>query len=367
MSTTTDLLMFWNLYEAGIERLDGRDERWRAQCALVAAHRPRVLMTTEGWGWHLDDRAFFEDAKAAFGMEGELFTAKTGCHQAVFWQPDIEHLGTERQPHELAHWHGHGLVTLRLPGRSTPLRFLVAHLDPFSPTGRRVESDHLRRYADPSLPPLVLAMDANCVPPGDPEPDWSRTPRHRRDDHLLDAEGAPTGRRCGGCSATTRTTRCSWTRAPGAGTARQRSAGCCRRATRSAVSTCSCSPRPWPGDLAGVPDPRPPAPAPARHPPHRSGRPARRPRRPPCAARRPARRLRPPPRHHPAPPPVTRRTSSPKGRPQDVSDLDTVKRRLSSGEPYSATDPALAPHRARCMELLDKFNSTALGDSRPAR
>ncbi|WP_079170866.1 MULTISPECIES: endonuclease [unclassified Streptomyces] len=189
MSDTTDLLMFWNLYEAGIERLGGRDERWLAQCALVAAHRPRVLMTTEGWGWHLDDRALFEDAKAAFGMEGELFTAKTGCHQAVFWQPDIEHHGTERLPHELAHWHGHGLVTLGLPGRSAPLRFLVAHLDPFSPTGRRIESDHLRHHADPSLPPLVLAMDANCVPPGDPEPDWSRTPRHRRDDHLLDTEG----------------------------------------------------------------------------------------------------------------------------------------------------------------------------------
>ncbi|WP_236244814.1 sugar O-acetyltransferase [Streptomyces sp. CC210A] len=45
-----------------------------------------------------------------------------------------------------------------------------------------------------------------------------------------------------------------------------------------------------------------------------------------------------------------------------MSDLDAVKRRLSSGEPYSATDPALGPHRARCMELLDKFNSTALGD-----
>ncbi|GAA4931255.1 sugar O-acetyltransferase [Streptomyces coeruleoprunus] len=42
--------------------------------------------------------------------------------------------------------------------------------------------------------------------------------------------------------------------------------------------------------------------------------------------------------------------------------LDAIKKRLGSGELYSATDPALRPHRVRCMELLDKFNSTALGD-----
>ncbi|NBM18197.1 endonuclease/exonuclease/phosphatase family protein [Streptomyces sp. GC420] len=182
--------MFWNLYETGIERLRGCDERWKAQCALVAALRPRVLLTTEGWGWHRAGGALFEEAKTAFGMDGELFTAKTGCHQAVFWEPDVERVAVERVAPELAHWHGHGLVTLRLPGWSTPLRFLVAHLDPFSPTGRRVEADHLRHHADPALPPLVVGLDANCVPPGDPEPDWTRAARHRRDDLLL-----PGGRR----------------------------------------------------------------------------------------------------------------------------------------------------------------------------
>ncbi|MER5810398.1 endonuclease/exonuclease/phosphatase family protein [Streptomyces sp. NPDC002033] len=180
----SDLVMFWNLYEAGIERLAGRDARWRAQCALVGALRPRVLLTTEGWGWHRDGGALFEDAKAAFGMDGELFTARTGCHQAVFWQRDIGRVAAERPPAELTHWHGHGLVTLSLPGWTTPLRFLVAHLDPFSPTGRRIESDHLRRYADPALAPLVVGMDANSLPPGDPEPDWGLVPRHRRADHL---------------------------------------------------------------------------------------------------------------------------------------------------------------------------------------
>ncbi|MFE9775835.1 endonuclease/exonuclease/phosphatase family protein [Streptomyces sp. NPDC005931] len=184
----TDLVMFWNLYEAGIERLDGHDERWLAQCALVTSHRPAVLLTTEGWGWHLDGGALFEDAKAGFGMNGALFPARTGCHLAVFWRPDVRVLHVDRLPHEPAHWHGHGLATLGLPGWTTPVRFLVAHLDPYSPTGRRIEADHLRHHADPALPPLVVGVDANCVPPGDREPDWSRVPRHRRDDHL-DADG----------------------------------------------------------------------------------------------------------------------------------------------------------------------------------
>ncbi|MFE9775836.1 sugar O-acetyltransferase [Streptomyces sp. NPDC005931] len=35
---------------------------------------------------------------------------------------------------------------------------------------------------------------------------------------------------------------------------------------------------------------------------------------------------------------------------------------MASGELYDATDPALLPHRTRCMALLDRFNATALGD-----
>lgn len=181
----TDLVMFWNLHEAGIARLRGDDRQWLAQRDLVAAHRPRVLLTTECWGWHLDDGALFADAKAGFGMDGALFTSKTGCHLAVFWQYDIRPVTVERLPQELSPWHSHGDVTLQLPGWTLPLRFMVAHLDPFSPTNRRIESDHLRHHADPEGPaPLILAMDANCVPPGDPEPDWSAVPRHRRADHL---------------------------------------------------------------------------------------------------------------------------------------------------------------------------------------
>ncbi|QLH19452.1 endonuclease/exonuclease/phosphatase family protein [Streptomyces sp. Rer75] len=188
-AAASDLVMFWNLYEAGIDRLEGRDERWLLQRDIVAEHRPRVLMTTEGWGWDRDGGRFFEDAKAGFGMDGALFTAKTGCHLAIFWQRDIEPVETERIPHDLAPWHGHGSVTLRLPGWSHELRFVVAHLDPFSPTNRRIESDRLRQYANPAAPaPTVLAMDANSLPPDDPEPDWTTVPRHRRDDHRWPGE-----------------------------------------------------------------------------------------------------------------------------------------------------------------------------------
>jgi endonuclease/exonuclease/phosphatase family metal-dependent hydrolase len=125
-------------------------------------------------------------------MAGTLFVSKTGCHQAIFWQHDIEPLRTETQPHELAQWHGYGCAVLRLPGRAEPLRFVVAHLDPYSPLSRCIESDRLRGFvgADPDTP-TVLAMDANTVPPGDPEPDWSTLPDHRLGNHLLpDASAA---------------------------------------------------------------------------------------------------------------------------------------------------------------------------------
>ncbi|WP_411121876.1 endonuclease/exonuclease/phosphatase family protein [Streptomyces sp. x-19] len=184
-----DLVMFWNLYEAGVDRYHGRDERWHLQRDLVREHRPRVLMTTEGWAWQFNDRAFFEDAKSALDMDGVLFPAKTGCNLAVFWQHDVDLVAVEEVAPELAQWHGHGSATLQLPGRSTPVRFVVAHLDPFSATNRRIESDHLRQYADPEAPhPTLLAMDANTVPPGDAEPDWSTAPRHRRADHTVPGE-----------------------------------------------------------------------------------------------------------------------------------------------------------------------------------
>lgn len=46
------------------------------------------------------------------------------------------------------------------------------------------------------------------------------------------------------------------------------------------------------------------------------------------------------------------------------TDLDAIKERLASGALYPATDPALRPYRERCMDLLDRFNATALGDYR---
>lgn len=177
--------MFWNLYVAGIDRLKGDHRRWHLQADLVRALRPRVLMITEGWVWHFGEELYFKDAKAAYGMEGALIPAPTGCNMAVLWQPGTEVVAVEPGDPRLATWHGHGSVTLRLPGWSHPLRFAVAHLDPFSPVNRLIESDRLRGLAHPDAVPTVLAMDANCVPPGDPEPDWSTVPAHRRGDHFL--------------------------------------------------------------------------------------------------------------------------------------------------------------------------------------
>ncbi|MFE6689175.1 sugar O-acetyltransferase [Streptomyces sp. NPDC057743] len=48
--------------------------------------------------------------------------------------------------------------------------------------------------------------------------------------------------------------------------------------------------------------------------------------------------------------------------PEVAVELDEIKRRLGSGEPYLANDPALRPYRKRCETLLDRFNATLLGD-----
>ncbi|MCZ2528108.1 endonuclease/exonuclease/phosphatase family protein [Streptomyces sp. HB2AG] len=173
-------IVFWNLYEAALERRRGDDRRWRAQVAAVRALRPTVLLTTEGWHWREKGGALFEDACADFAMPGSLFPARTDCDMAVFRDPSVELLETRELPFAQALWHGRGETLLGLPGWPGPLRFAVAHLDPFSALHRRIEADHLRDLADPQAPPLVLGIDANTVPPGDPEPDWTRTPPHKR-------------------------------------------------------------------------------------------------------------------------------------------------------------------------------------------
>ncbi|MFE0475078.1 endonuclease/exonuclease/phosphatase family protein [Streptomyces sp. NPDC058947] len=182
-------VMFWNLYRTGFERHAGDDTRWEAQRDLILRERPMVLMVTEAWCWDLSDEALFTDTKKALGMDGVLFRAKTECHQAILWRPGVELRAVDGYPPELHPWHGFGCAVLELPGRRDPVRFVVAHLDPYSPLNRRIESDRLRGFAGPHAAGRTLvAMDANTVPPGDPEPDWSGVPAHRLGNHLLPGE-----------------------------------------------------------------------------------------------------------------------------------------------------------------------------------
>ncbi|MGW7417907.1 endonuclease/exonuclease/phosphatase family protein [Streptomyces sp. NPDC054863] len=178
-------VMFWNLFRAGFERYEGDDTRWRAQRALILRERPTVLMVTEAWCWDLDDEALFTDTRRSLGMEGVLFRAGTECHQAILWSPEVEVCSTDAYLPGLNPWHGFGSAQLRLPGRSEPIRFVAAHLDPYSPLNRRIEADRLRGFVGPDArTPTLVAMDANTVPPGDPEPDWSGVPAHRVGNHL---------------------------------------------------------------------------------------------------------------------------------------------------------------------------------------
>ncbi|HLT60630.1 MAG TPA: endonuclease/exonuclease/phosphatase family protein [Microlunatus sp.] len=163
--------MFWNLHEAAWSLRAGDDKQWRKQVEVVRRHRPDVLAVTEGWDWHLDDRRLFRRALADFGYPaGELYQAKTTCDMAVMWRDGIELVERRDQPHEQALWHGWMRVALQLPGQPEPFVLMVAHLNPFDPTLRRIEGSFLRVWMEQTRSGL-LVMDANSAAPGDPEPE----------------------------------------------------------------------------------------------------------------------------------------------------------------------------------------------------
>lgn len=174
--------MFWNLYEAGREMRRGDDRRWRQQVAVVRRHPADILCITEGWEWDADDEALFRQARDDFGFQhGELYVAKSGCHMAVMWQDPITLVGMRRQPHSHAWWHGGYRATLEVPGQPEPLTVLGTHLNPFDPTLRRIEGSWLRAMM-PAHQHGIVVMDANIIPPGDPEPPYSLSTHAPRGD-----------------------------------------------------------------------------------------------------------------------------------------------------------------------------------------
>lgn len=163
-------LMFWNLFDGARRLSNGDHSRWEQQTTIVRRLHPDILAITEGWDWHCDDDALFRRALADFGYaDGVLYQAKTGCDMAVFWREGIQPLETQRQPLQQAWWHGYMQVTVQLPGDPEPFVLLVSHMNPFDPTLRRIEGSFLRARMT-QIARGALVMDANTVPPGDPEP-----------------------------------------------------------------------------------------------------------------------------------------------------------------------------------------------------
>lgn len=162
--------MFWNLYEAAIDVRNGDDTAWQRQADIINRQRPDVLAITEGWHWHRDQEKLFRQAIHDFGFaDGVLYESKTNCDMAIMWRDDTELVNVSRQPLTHAWWHGYMHATFRLRGRSEPTRLMVSHLNPFDPTLRRIEASFLRVPLQQAARALLM-MDANCVPPGDPEP-----------------------------------------------------------------------------------------------------------------------------------------------------------------------------------------------------
>lgn len=176
-------LMFWNLFETSRELRNGDDQHWREQVAVVNRLQPDILAVTEAWDWQHDDQALFHRAREEFGYtDGVFYEAKTNCNMAVFWRSGTELVSSSGQPQQVAFWHGYLRATLSLPGASEPLTLVVAHLNPFDPTLRRIEGSWLRVALQGKTRGL-LVMDANTVPPGDPEPPSSPNQNQVGDPH----------------------------------------------------------------------------------------------------------------------------------------------------------------------------------------
>jgi hypothetical protein len=163
-------LMFWNLFESGLALRSGDPGMWRRQVSIIQDSNVDVIALTEGWDWHRDEQSLFRLALNDYGFsDGVLYEAKSGCNMAIMWKDGTSPLAVHRQPLSQAWWHGYMHVTLQMRGLAAPVTIMVSHLNPFDPTLRRIEGSWLRTMML-QFDRGVLVLDANAVPPGDPEP-----------------------------------------------------------------------------------------------------------------------------------------------------------------------------------------------------
>lgn len=177
--------MFWNLYASPRVLLaDGRTRR-EQQAAVIARHAPDILVTTECWRWMTSQGQELEETHRLFGTWDEitLHGAKTGGDMAVWTRDSSILISEESQPQEEALWHGYMRMTYRIP-KLGPVDIITAHLHPFDPITRHMEISALRNAIALNRQVLIL-MNANCTPPGDPEPDINKVPLNKRGNQIL--------------------------------------------------------------------------------------------------------------------------------------------------------------------------------------
>jgi endonuclease/exonuclease/phosphatase family metal-dependent hydrolase len=158
---------------------DGDDDhRFEAQREVVAREKPDILLLQECKNFDANGYHRLYEVEEALGMRGFLAMAvETGQHTAIFIRPEWRPVSFEG---DSTHFHhAAAILSLRVPGFSSPVTFVSVHLCPFGPEVRLSEAAYLVPYASPEGLTLV-AGDFNSVSPHDPEPDWSALPSHFR-------------------------------------------------------------------------------------------------------------------------------------------------------------------------------------------
>jgi endonuclease/exonuclease/phosphatase family metal-dependent hydrolase len=160
----------------------------RQQHELLRFERPDVVCLQEIWDDSDDLSALDRHVVTladALGMRAMAVPAqRSHCHMAILWRSEFTALS--QLSHGLTLWHGLGIVQLDV-GAAVPLRVAVTHLAPWDPEKRLADVRTITGLLDDPRQATVIAGDWNSFGADgsyDPEPDWSKLPRHKLSRHV---------------------------------------------------------------------------------------------------------------------------------------------------------------------------------------
>ncbi|WP_411142328.1 endonuclease/exonuclease/phosphatase family protein [Streptomyces sp. x-80] len=188
----------WNLFNGGIDGVNGRDEsRRHSQIEILAALQCDVLALQELTGWEAEDwRRLFELANALKMVPLPPVTSHIGNgrnHLALLYRPEKVRVVGYRPDLGKGALH-HGLARARLAVESEEFLAFATHLAWSEGETRLKETRWVTDYGGvfPGCPQAAVCLgDLNVPSNQDPEPDWNLVPRNLHSRYrLMRADGS---------------------------------------------------------------------------------------------------------------------------------------------------------------------------------